>query len=61
MNAVKATEKALEAPLDEHVDDFCFTLALALRRMLGLTADSTPEEAEADAEFAALLEELPHE
>lgn len=61
MNTVEVTGKALEALLDEHVDDFCFTLALALRRMLGLTVDSTAEEADADAEFEALLEELQHE
>lgn len=47
-----------EAPqLDEHVDDFCFTLALALRRLLGLAVDSTADEVDEETEFEALLEE----
>lgn len=30
--------------LDEHVDDLCFTLALALRRILGVALPSEEEE-----------------
>jgi len=30
--------------LDEHVDDFCFTVALALRRILGITPPSEEDE-----------------
>ena len=43
--------------LDEHVDDLCFTLALALRRLLGLAVDSTADEVDEETEFEALLEE----
>ncbi|GEM_PF-3116165 len=41
---------APSTPLDDHVDDFCFTLALALRKILQIdavdapTADETLEE-----------------
>ena len=30
--------------IDEYVDDFCFTLALALRRLLGITLPSEGDE-----------------
>lgn len=31
-------------PLDDHVDDFCFTLALALRKILQVEAVDAPDE-----------------
>ncbi len=64
MNAystVAAATAMPSEPLDEHVDDFCFSLALALRRLLGLTVDTPAAESEAEEEFENLLEDIRHE
>ncbi len=49
------TEHVSNAPiLDEHVDEACFTLALAIRRILGIEArdakDACEENLEGDQE-----------
>jgi len=42
--------------IDEHVDDLCFNLALALRRLLEI--DPAADAADEDGDFDPIMEEI---
>jgi hypothetical protein len=46
--------------LDEHVDEFCFVLALALRRILEIEPLDAEDE-DVDEEYEIFAEEVDHE
>ncbi len=63
MNVVKSSTAAplpsQPVLLDEHVDDFCFSLALVLRRVLEIEPlDACNEEDEEDEKDLAQMPEL---